>query len=66
MNLNKDYYSISEVSELTNLKKPKIIRKIRSGEIKAKKIGWMWTIPSLEVERLMKENSKKQKVEEKI
>ena len=66
MNLNKDYYSIGEVSEITGLKKPKIMRKIRSGEIKAKKIGWMWTIPSLEVERLIRENTEKQKVEEKI
>ena len=61
--LSKDYYSISEVAELTGLKKPKIMRNIRSGEIKAKKIGWMWTIPSMEVERLLKQT--KNKVEEK-
>lgn len=39
------------------------MRNIRSGEIKAKKIGWMWTIPSMEVERLLKQT--KNKVEEK-
>lgn len=55
----KDYYSISQVSERTGLKKPKIVRGIRTGKIKAKRIGWQWVIPLLEVEKLTKEVKEK-------
>lgn len=49
---NNGYFSITEVSQMTGIKTPKIIRGIRKGAIKAKKIGWIWVISAEEIEKM--------------
>lgn len=51
---NKEY-SVSEANELTGMSTPRIMRRIKKGIISAKKIGWIWVIPSTEVKRLQDE-----------
>jgi excisionase family DNA binding protein len=46
------YFSISEVSQMTGIKQPKIIRYIRKGVITAKKIGWVWVVTEEEIKKL--------------
>jgi hypothetical protein len=49
---NNGYFSISQVSQMTGIKQPKIIRGIRKGVIEAKKIGWIWVISAENVQKL--------------
>jgi len=50
-----NYCTISRASELSGMKASRIMRRIKSGKIKAKKLGWFWIIPVSEVEKLKKE-----------
>jgi len=44
-NMSSDYYSPRQVATMAGKSYMQIMRKIRSGEIKAVKIGWNWAIP---------------------
>ena len=48
----KEFYSVSEASIATGMTSPRIMRRIRSNTIQAEKIGWVWVIPSAEIEKL--------------
>lgn len=42
---NTKYLSPKQAAEKTGTTTPVIMRMIRSGKIKAEKVGWVWTIP---------------------
>lgn len=48
----KSYYSISEIAKVLGISRVAIFKKIKSGKIKAIKIGRMYAIPALEFESL--------------
>jgi len=48
----KKLYSIAQVAEIMDKKPPQILQQIRKGNIKARKIGWVWVISEDEVEKL--------------
>lgn len=41
-----------EFGQQLNLEHLEVIRRIRRGDINAKKFGWFWTIPVTEVDRV--------------
>lgn len=47
-NVSSDYYSPRQLAVMAGKSYMQIMRKIRSGEIKAVKIGWNWAIPASE------------------
>ena len=44
-------YSIAQVSEMLGLAPTQIQYRIKTGQLRAEKIGWFWTISASEVER---------------
>jgi len=46
----------SEVCEILRIDRMTLYRWIRSGKIKAIKIGWKWLIPEEEVEKIIRGN----------
>jgi len=52
------YYSVKEVSDKTGWNKSLVMRKIKSGDIKAIKIGWVWAIIKEPIDKLVSEKSK--------
>ena len=53
-----NYYTVSQVSEMTGLDKRKILYRIRTEKIKkARKMGWFWVIHKSELDKINKELS---------
>jgi len=46
------YVTASETGERLNLEHKEVIRRIRKGDIEARKMGWNWIIEESEVERV--------------
>lgn len=46
------FYSPREVAKKTGLSYMQVMRRIRSGQIEAKKIDWNWIIPEAEIKKL--------------
>lgn len=55
---NSDYYSVKEAAHILGINTSLLMRKIRGGEIKAQKIGWVWVIPKEPIDRMARENQK--------
>lgn len=54
--LTSKLYSVSEAAEMLNMKVPQILYRIKTGKIKADKIGWFWAIPKEEIDDLIDED----------
>jgi hypothetical protein len=54
----KAIYSVTEASHLSGMTSPRIMRRIRNKTIEAWKIGWVWVLPRVEVEKLKQEMEK--------
>lgn len=52
------YYSVKQAAEKLGINISLLMRKIRGGEIKATKVGWVWIIPKDEIDKLVKTSSK--------
>lgn len=52
MKIRSNFYSVRQVSKLTGMKIPKILKEIKKGKIRAVKVDWFWLISRKEVERL--------------
>jgi excisionase family DNA binding protein len=50
---NKDYYSVKEIAEALGISRIAVFNKIKSGLIKAVKIGRMYAVPASEFENLI-------------
>jgi hypothetical protein len=50
------YYSVKETVDLTGWNKSLVMRKIKSGEIKAVKIGWVWAVLKDPIDKLIEES----------
>jgi len=48
-------YTVSEAAELVGLDSPQILYRIKTGKIKAEKVGWMWVIDKEELDRYIEE-----------
>ena len=46
------YYSARQFGEVVDLPHPEVIRRIRRGDISAKKIGWNWLIHIDQIEKV--------------
>jgi excisionase family DNA binding protein len=49
---NNELITVRQASEQTGMSIPRILRRIRSGKIRAKKLGWIWAIPKDELKNL--------------
>jgi len=47
-------FTVAEVAERTGLASTQILYRIKTGQIRAEKLGWFWVIPKEEVDRLTK------------
>ena len=48
----KKFYSPKQAGKLLDLKYGQMMRRIRSGKIKAQKVDWGWVITQTEVDRI--------------
>ena len=53
--VDKDLFTVSEASKISGMDPHKILYRIKTGKIKAQKLGWMWIIPPEYVETLSME-----------
>lgn len=44
--------SLKEASEMSGMSVPRILRRIKKGQIKAEKLGWQWVITEKELAKL--------------
>lgn len=49
---NKDYYSPAEAAEALGIRYGAVMRLIRSGKLKATKVGWAWIISKSDLENV--------------
>lgn len=47
-----DVVTVKEASAETGMTVPRIMRRLRNGEINGYKIGWVWVIPRTELPKL--------------
>lgn len=50
--------TLKDLSELTDIPIRKILYRIKTGDIKAEKLGWIWVVPKTEIEKLKKVTSR--------
>jgi hypothetical protein len=48
----RSYVTVREAHLQTGVSIAKIMRRIRTGKIQAEKVGWIWTIPKVELPKL--------------
>jgi excisionase family DNA binding protein len=53
MAIHKDFYSTSEIAQLLGVSRIAIFKKIKSGQIKAEKIGRNYVVPKNEVQSIV-------------
>ena len=52
MKLRDRFLSVRQVSKITGMKIPKILKEIKKGKLRAVKVDWFWLVSRKEVERL--------------
>lgn len=55
--MDKEVYSIEEVSEILNVSYETIYKLVRDSKIKAVKVGVQWRVSKEEVERILREGA---------
>ena len=50
---NKEFYTIPELAKILGISRIAVYKKVRKGEIKAKKIGRMYVIPKKYVDQIL-------------
>jgi len=59
---NKDFYATTEIAKILGISRVAVFKKIKKGDIQARKIGRNFVIPRTEVESILgKELTEKQK-----
>lgn len=52
MEQDPELLTASQVSDLLEMPHLEVIRRLKKGDIKGKKLGWFWTVKETEVERV--------------
>lgn len=56
--MSRKMYTIAEASDILGLAPTQIHYRIRTGKLKAKKLGWFWIISHEELDKLQEELSR--------
>lgn len=51
--LRKNYFSVSELAEILGISRVAVFKKIKKGEIKAKRFGRLWLIKDKELKNIL-------------
>ncbi len=51
--VSKRLFTVAEASEITGLASTQILYRIKTGKLKAQKLGWFWVIPKEEIDRFI-------------